>query len=535
MSNTVFRWGVFNNWDWSILSDLEESFQEDDRVIIGLFSDDLAARYNNGPGILPFTLREKFLRNLKFVEDVIPITGENFSLEGVCRTLEEKGIAYPSTFLIGSEYGLLYQEDLSFAREHGVELRIPEPQNMDFDFLRHLLSSNVYRDYRIVLFGTGRWFESYMNALGQEFQPIYAVDNNPDNWGTSKMGIEIRNPEELRSEEKKHLLVLICVKNSDGIVSELRELGDIEYRKLTSRDVGDLPRIEEFRVLLRDEKRYLREMDELLLELLLEFDRVCTKYNLPYFLNCGSAIGAARHHGFIPWDDDLDVCMYQKDFDVLKSHADEIWPKGSDYRLVCPGDLGNGAFLDFLNRLMLVREHVDTNIFDKVKGKADDSIIGTANLDIYVMNNATPDAKKQHRNVMLLRAIYGLGMGHRAFVNYDTYKKFDSFTQFVVRVTSTVGKILPLSFIIWLHEHYARKFDKMETPLCFESNGYAMGFSFDKEIFGEGVRTEVCGHQIMVAADINRHLVEHGYVGYENYPPYDCRKPSHAIKSPELV
>lgn len=52
-----------------------------------------------------------------------------------------------------------------------------------------------------------------------------------------------------------------------------------------------------------------------LLELFQEFDRVCKKHDIPYVVFCGTALGAVRHQGFIPWDDDLDVSMLRTDYD----------------------------------------------------------------------------------------------------------------------------------------------------------------------------------------------------------------------------
>ena len=51
----------------------------------------------------------------------------------------------------------------------------------------------------------------------------------------------------------------------------------------------------------------LEERKKLSLEILLAIDAVCRKEKLPYFLGYGSLLGAVRHHGFIPWDDDIDI------------------------------------------------------------------------------------------------------------------------------------------------------------------------------------------------------------------------------------
>lgn len=61
----------------------------------------------------------------------------------------------------------------------------------------------------------------------------------------------------------------------------------------------------------------LRRVQLIQIELLTEFDRICRKYNLKYNINFGTLIGAMRHKGFIPWDDDIDVTMYYEDCDKL--------------------------------------------------------------------------------------------------------------------------------------------------------------------------------------------------------------------------
>lgn len=58
----------------------------------------------------------------------------------------------------------------------------------------------------------------------------------------------------------------------------------------------------------------LRRHQLVLLELLTEFDRICRNHDIPYVLFAGTALGAVRHQGFIPWDDDLDIAMLRTDY-----------------------------------------------------------------------------------------------------------------------------------------------------------------------------------------------------------------------------
>ena len=74
----------------------------------------------------------------------------------------------------------------------------------------------------------------------------------------------------------------------------------------------------------------LNELHKVGLEVLKEIDRVCKKYDIPYFLCGGTLIGVMRHKGFIPWDDDIDIGMLRKDYErfedcFIKEHSKDFY------------------------------------------------------------------------------------------------------------------------------------------------------------------------------------------------------------------
>lgn len=71
----------------------------------------------------------------------------------------------------------------------------------------------------------------------------------------------------------------------------------------------------------------IHEIQKNSLVLLKELDRVCEQNNLRYYIIGGTLLGAVRHKGFIPWDDDIDVAMPRKDYNFLLKHSDDFFDK----------------------------------------------------------------------------------------------------------------------------------------------------------------------------------------------------------------
>lgn len=77
----------------------------------------------------------------------------------------------------------------------------------------------------------------------------------------------------------------------------------------------------------------IRTLQLRLLDILMAIDEMCHKYGLKYYLVDGSLIGAVREKGFIPWDDDMDICMPREDYEKLIAHSKEWLPE--PYEFVC--------------------------------------------------------------------------------------------------------------------------------------------------------------------------------------------------------
>lgn len=92
----------------------------------------------------------------------------------------------------------------------------------------------------------------------------------------------------------------------------------------------------------------LKRLQRAELNILMDFDRVCEKHGIYYFLYGGSLLGAIRHEGFIPWDDDIDIGMTRENYNkFVKVMSKEL---GNDYILATP--LSHEGYCSAIIKLM---------------------------------------------------------------------------------------------------------------------------------------------------------------------------------------
>ena len=197
----------------------------------------------------------------------------------------------------------------------------------------------------------------------------------------------------------------------------------------------------------KEQQEYLDKAHRILKTLLAEFDRVCKKYDLRYYLICGSLIGAVRHQDLVPWDDDIDVAMPRKDFDILLKHVEDEWGQKKDFLFLNYDKMGNHSFLDYMTRIVYMKEEIPVNIYRKIRGKGRADVDNHLPIDIYVLDNASNNELFHKMQTQFIRGLYGLAMGHRAYIDPADYENRDETTQKIVKVLSSIGKFIPVSWI----------------------------------------------------------------------------------------
>lgn len=111
-----------------------------------------------------------------------------------------------------------------------------------------------------------------------------------------------------------------------------------------------------------------KELQKSQLGILKYIDRVCKENKIKYFIHYGSMLGAVRHQGFIPWDDDIDIGMYREDYETLRKI---ILEEQNERYGILDKDTSDWYFQNFMvviDKNTVIKNHVtqkphDTSVF----------------------------------------------------------------------------------------------------------------------------------------------------------------------------
>ncbi len=265
----------------------------------------------------------------------------------------------------------------------------------------------------------------------------------------------------------------------------------------------------------------LEEIQDEEFRLLKLFDRVCRKYNIEYFLDSGTLLGAKRHQNFIPWDDDADVAMLRSEYEKLMQVPKEEFEENCF--LCCPEDMPEKVFFDFIPKLysnivFLWDEYDEEDLFYE-KNTA------RVSLDIFVFDDAPASSKKRILNSFVMKMIYGLPLGRRYKLHWKNYKGINKLYVFIL---SNIGKMLKKKTILNLFHKNAQKFNGKNSNLVW-SRYYTfsyMNMLFDKKWFTETTELPIRDYYFKVPKGYHEILTKI-YGDYMQLPPKEKQVSKH--------
>ena len=259
----------------------------------------------------------------------------------------------------------------------------------------------------------------------------------------------------------------------------------------------------------------LDAIQKMQLAYLLEVDRICKKHHIKYFLGGGTLLGAIRHNGFIPWDDDADIMMLREDYDRFAEVAQQELPAGMTFQ---SGKTDKNCFYEF-NKL-----RVENTIFATELAKNHTDInVGIA-FDIFCHDKTANSrlGQKLHLAATLFT---------RALVlNKWNHRKADNGSRVQSAVTNFFVRLLPLRFSYFLMNHTISFFKrKKNAKYLYDGMGRNVyNGCFSADILSEVTTHDFEGYQLPVPKKYDEYLT-FLYGDYMEKAPLSTRLGCHEI------
>lgn len=266
-------------------------------------------------------------------------------------------------------------------------------------------------------------------------------------------------------------------------------------------------------ITLSEEQR--KQLKDAQLELVLFFDDFCKKHDLTYYLFGGTLLGAKRHAGYIPWDDDIDLCMPRKDYDKLM----EIFDGEGKYFLSTPKT--NGDY--FYHFAKIMKEGTKYVEYPAQFMNCKNEIF----IDIFPINGyPSKRLQKFHYNFWIY--IYNRRSYPKSFyLDKKANKKKKSFSYKIMDIVAAV-------LLFWaspkkcalMRDKFMKKHQYPESPYCICGTRFRK--IYERSAFEGHATLPFEGHDLAVPENFEKYL-EKMYGDYMTLPPVEERVPHHYL------
>ncbi len=258
------------------------------------------------------------------------------------------------------------------------------------------------------------------------------------------------------------------------------------------------------------EKPELKELQEIIYGIFVEFDRVCRKYDIKYSMEGGTLLGAVKYGDFVPWDDDIDVIMLRSEYNRFLE--------------IAPRELGKDYFLqsyhnvpDFpLNyaKLCYTRSQIYDYAYSPIKGMNHGVF-----MDIFPIDNVVPEKMANQLHII------GLLTGARKTKLKILYGQISAWKKLCYRVVS----VLPMKVLCKLMDCVCTKYNDADTGFCYEVCNANKKFKpLPSSIYRNLTTLRFKDQAFLAVSEYDQFLQSRFGKNYMNeLPPVEEREPSH--------
>ena len=257
----------------------------------------------------------------------------------------------------------------------------------------------------------------------------------------------------------------------------------------------------------------MNELQKIEFDLFICFDSICQKLNINYFLLSGSALGAVRHAGFIPWDDDLDVGMFRDDYNKFIEMAPKFLPEYMFLQNYKSDPAFPLAFSKLRNSNTTFIETALAN-FNMNHG---------IYIDIFPLDGY-PNTASEQKQLKRKKRNYR----RKLLCGFDMPRGLKGGAlAWVLRV---LGYHKKTAKILAAYEAYISKYSVKDSDIiCSHGNRYGEKDYIPKDCYGEGTLLEFEGVRVRIPEKYDEYLMRL-YGDWRTPPPVDERKEIHQCK-----
>ena len=263
------------------------------------------------------------------------------------------------------------------------------------------------------------------------------------------------------------------------------------------------------KILLENE---LNELKAIELNMLLDIDKLCREHGIKYSLAAGTLLGAARHKGFIPWDDDIDIMLCREEYDKLRDcitlYSRELYwvdyhtYKGYPY-----------PFSKIMKKNTVLKE--ESNKY----ATAPDGVF----IDVFPIDNTVQNYKKrklQYKRVTKWK--------QRLVTRENYYFGQTGIKEWYRQFRKTIFNLLPKKIFIDVIEKECHKYSETDTVISLTGTVGVKKATYPKEWFDNYVELEFEGRKMM-SIEKYKELLKEQYGDYMRLPPKNERIPHHYV------